>query len=231
MYYKNNSDDTNDLIPMSHEEMVEHYWQASDDEPEMLADLYLDFHLFDRVEFLVFRDRLSSAIYVVRTSTAAAARDLSVFSDIRATGEHRIPGWEAESDHVLDEREGIVSEAVAVAYGAAVLSAVAALETLVGDLLSSDIGPAGRNGLQRKIESFLRGTNISTDDRVSLVGLVKTVAARRNAVAHELIGSYWQPPIESGNSAVHNNIFDKETLEDTLFKIGEIVTLIESLVP
>lgn len=229
MYYKNNPDDIDNLLPMSHEEMVELYWQTSENEPDMLADLYFDFHSFDKVEFLVFRGRLSSAIYVVRASTAAATRNLRLFKSIRSTGEHRISGWEAESDHVLDEQEGVVSEAVSVAYGAAVLSAVAALETLIGDLLPSNVGPAGKSGLHRKFESLLRGTNISTDDRVSLMELVKTVAARRNAFAHELIGSYWQSPNERDNSTSYHIVFDEETLEDTLFKIGEIATRLESL--
>ena len=44
---------------MTQVEMVQFYWEPADDNPDMLADLYLNFHQFDQVEFIVFKDRLS----------------------------------------------------------------------------------------------------------------------------------------------------------------------------
>lgn len=39
--------------PMSQLEHVETYWAIADDHPESLADLYLNSHDFDRIEFIL----------------------------------------------------------------------------------------------------------------------------------------------------------------------------------
>jgi hypothetical protein len=46
----------------------------------------------------------------------------------RRDGCHRVAGWETESDQALDSSLGVVEEAQAIAIGAAILTAVAALE-------------------------------------------------------------------------------------------------------
>ena len=50
--------------PMNKKESIEHYRQTADEDPSLLADLYLDFCTLSRVEFVIFKDRLSSAILV-----------------------------------------------------------------------------------------------------------------------------------------------------------------------
>jgi hypothetical protein len=63
MYFHADKDGEPDLSsPFSHEESVESYWATADDDPTGFADLYLDFQDFRRIEFLLFKDRLSGLV-------------------------------------------------------------------------------------------------------------------------------------------------------------------------
>ncbi|OCB26018.1 hypothetical protein A5689_11825 [Mycobacterium intracellulare subsp. yongonense] len=84
--------------------MVQMYWDAVDDSPEMLADLYVNFHQFDQVEFLIFKDRLSAAILVANSTRQSVADQRRKFEAMKKDASHRVPGWEGESDMILDEQ-------------------------------------------------------------------------------------------------------------------------------
>jgi hypothetical protein len=138
MYY--HGDDTGNLDPsrpFTDSEHVEAYWAIVDDDPTALADLYLGFHDFNRVEFLLFKDRLSAAILVARSAMKANSELDARFEQRRKDGSHLVPGWEAESDGALDESIGVVHGAQEIAVGAAILTAVAALELLLKELSST----------------------------------------------------------------------------------------------
>lgn len=49
-------------------EMVHFYWETADECPDILAALYVNFHQFNQVEFLIFHDRLCSAILVANAT-------------------------------------------------------------------------------------------------------------------------------------------------------------------
>jgi hypothetical protein len=114
--------------PLTQLEHVEAYWANADNDPDSLANLYLNFHDFGRVEFLLFRGRLSTAILVARSARNATSRLKARLEQQRQDGSHRVTGWEAESDDVLEESLGIVQNTQEIAIGAAILTAVAALE-------------------------------------------------------------------------------------------------------
>lgn len=124
-----------DLSAMSHEERVAPYHANIDDDPNELADIYLDFLHFDRSEFQVFKERLSIAVFITRSVDTSAAAVTSRCDDESATGSHRVPGWEGESDLLLENRRGLAGEAAEIGRGAATITAVAALESLLDDLL------------------------------------------------------------------------------------------------
>src|SRR5260370_26693610 len=98
-YFHADKDGNPDISrPMNKKESIEFYWQTADEDPSLLADLYLDFYTFSRVEFLIFKDRLSSAILVSNAAKKTLAEMESKIKAQQKSGSHRIPGWEGESD-------------------------------------------------------------------------------------------------------------------------------------
>ena len=70
----------------------------------MLADLYVNFHQLDQVEFMIFKDRLRAAILVANSTRQSVDNVKAQFEQQRKDGSHQVPGWEGESDMVLDEK-------------------------------------------------------------------------------------------------------------------------------
>lgn len=184
----------------------------------MLADLYLGFHDFDRIEFLLFKGRLSAAILVFRSAREAVARMEAGFEQQRQDGSHRILGWEGESDLVLENSLGVVRDAQKIAIGATMLAAVAALELLLKEL-SPDGG--GRSGLDQTLRDFLARQSASPDETERIVEMVSKVRRRRNKFAHALTGSYWD---------WSEDMFTPEAMDDTLFTVAEVAIAVEGLV-
>src|SRR6266508_534552 len=104
--------------PLTQLEHVEAYWANVDNDPHSLADLYLNFHDFDRIEFILFKDRLSAAILVARSAGNATSRLRARLEQQRQDGSHRVPGWEGESDDALESSLGVVQDAQEIAIGA-----------------------------------------------------------------------------------------------------------------
>jgi hypothetical protein len=219
MYY--HADDKGDPSRrLSQLEHVEAYWADIDNDPHSLADIYLNFHDFDRIEFLLFKDRLSAAILVARSARNATSRLETRIKQHRQAGSHRVPGWEAESDDALEESLGVVQDAQEIAIGAAILTAVAALELLLKEL-SPNTG--SRRGLDQILKGFLVQRNATPDETKRIIEMISRVRNRRNFFAHTLTGSYWGRPTEV-------DIFTHESMNDTLFTVAEIAISLEALV-
>lgn len=90
-------DDLQSIWPMTRDEMLAAYPEMSEDNPTLLADLYVDFHDFDQIEFLVFKGSLSSAVLSAAAARRGIDEALARFETKRKDGSHRIPGWEGES--------------------------------------------------------------------------------------------------------------------------------------
>ncbi|PYC74900.1 hypothetical protein C7C45_03130 [Micromonospora arborensis] len=221
MYFRADDKGNPDFTrPLSQLEHVEAYWDSADDDPTSLADLYLNFHDFDRIEFLLFKDRLSAAILIARSAGKAISRLQDRFEQERQDGSHRVPGWEAESDLVLEESLGVVQDAQGIAVGAAILSAVAALELLLKELSAST---GKRRGLDQSLRDLLAQQNASSDETKRIIEMVSRVRRRRNAFAHSLTGSYWDAPTAE-------DMFTPESMEDTLFTVAKIAVALEALI-
>jgi hypothetical protein len=218
--YFHADDNGNPSRPMSQLEQVEAYWANVDNDPHSLADLYLNFHDFDRIEFILFRGRLSAAILVVRSARNATSRLEAQLKRRRQDGSHRVPAWDTESDHVLEESLGIVQGAQEIAIGATILTAVAALELLLKEL-SPNAG--SRSGLDQILKDFLARQNATPEEAERIVGMVSKVRHRRNFFAHTLTGSYWDRPAEVG-------MFTLESMDDALFTVAEIAIALEALI-
>lgn len=218
--YFHADDNGNPDRPLTELEHVEAYWANVDDDPYSLADLYLNFHDFARIEFVLFKDRLSAAILVARSARNAVSRLEARLEQQRQDGSHLVPGWEAESYAALDSSLGVVRDAQEIAIGATMLTAVAALELLLRDL--SPNGEA-RSGLDQILKAFLARQNASPDETERITKMVSEVRKRRNAFAHTLTGSYWDQRTAGG-------MFTPESMDDTLFTVGEIAIALEALI-
>jgi hypothetical protein len=214
--------DGNPDRPMNKKESIEYYWQITDEDPSLLADLYLDFYTFSRIEFLIFKDRLSSAILVPNAAKKTIAEMESKFKAQQESGSHRIPRWEGESDLALEEDLGIIGDTYRISIGATVVTAVAALESLLIDL-TPDSDPKPK-GLHRLLLSFLKRYKVPKSLSEHLTEMELKVGRRRNTFAHTLTGSYF------ANDQSLQAMFTPETMEDTLYTVSEIALLMEELV-
>lgn len=206
--------------PMTHVEMVQFYWEVADDTPNILAELYVNFHQFDRVEFLIFKDRLSAAILVANSTRQAVEAVKVGLEQDKKDGSRRAQGWEGESDMALDESLYVIENAQEISIGATMLTAVAALESLLKDLASD--GEQSRGGLRQLVMGFLARHGTSPDEKQKILGMVSKVSDRRNTFAHTLTGSYWA-------TSEAKFKFDTATMHDTLFTVGEIAIALEAL--
>lgn len=208
--------------PMNKKESIEFYRQVSDEDPSLLADLYLDFYTFSQIEFLIFRNRLSSAILISNAAKKTIAEMESTFKAQQKSGSHRIPGWEGESDLDLEEKLGIIEDTYRISIGTTIVTAVVALESLLIDLtLDSDPKP---RGLHRLLLAFLKRYKVSKSQSEYITEMELRVGKRRNIFAHTLTGSYFAKDKSS------QAMFTPETMEDTLYIVSKIAILMEELV-
>lgn len=215
-----------DVGAMPHAEKVALYHANIDSDPTELADIYLDFNDFDRIEFQVFKQRLSIAVFLTRSIDKSAHEVIARCDKQTDSASHRIPGWEGESDLLLDNRRTLAENATQIGRGAATIAAVAALEGLLDDLLDQPAPDARRRGLQDKWAAILDGTHVDDIDAQRLSGEVKKIAKRRNTFAHELTGSYWPQNPHDGDLPA---VFTDQELHDTLHTIGHLAHTLEDL--
>jgi len=214
--------DLGSLRPMTKEEMIAAYGAMADDDPTVLADLYIDFHDFDQIEFLIFKDRLSSAVLVSKSAKRGIDALMSKFEAQRKDGSYLVPGWEAESGDVFSGAIGVTEDAYRLLIGATILTAVAALESLLIDLTPDS--ERKTQGLYLLLQAFLRRYRVSASVGATITEMGRQVGKRRNTFAHSLTGSYW----ETDHSIAA--MFTLETMQDTLYAVGKIAVQIEEIV-
>ena len=222
VYYTADNENLDGLRLMTTEEAIETYRLTIDDEPGRLADLYLNFHDFSQIEFLIFKDRLSSAILVSNAAKMTMLASQARFETIRNEGSHLVPGWEAESDIALDEAIRVAKDAYHLSIGATTVTAVAAVESLLLDLTPDTASRYA--GLMKHLQAFLKRYNVPADQKAEVTTMGRTIGDRRNTFAHSLTGSYWQTDKTSAA------MFTPETMEETLFLVGKIAVFMEELV-
>jgi hypothetical protein len=208
--------------PMTRQECIEHYWLTADRDPSSLADLYLDFDIFSRIEFIIFKNRLSSAILVSNAAKKTLDEMKAKFMAQQKSGSHRIPGWEGECDDALEENQGIIEETYRISIGATIVMAVAALESLLIDLTPD--GEPKPQGLHRLLLAFLKRYKVSQSLSEYLTEMQSKVGKRRNTFAHTLTGSYF------ADDESIRAMFTPDAMEDTLYTVGEMAHLMEYVV-
>ncbi|WP_405673669.1 hypothetical protein [Streptomyces sp. NBC_01530] len=155
-----------------------------------LGDDYF-FSVHGRVEFIVFEYRVASLVWLRDRTVHTIDTELAELRATRTSGAHRVPGWEGESDLVLDESLAVLDEDTRqIGAGIIVVSAAAALESLMNQMLSQPSDTRlHRAGLARKAEALAARWQIA----INVTEFLEDVAwlrKRRNAFAHRLI----EPP-------------------------------------
>lgn len=191
--------------PMTHAEMTESYGATKPDDLLALADLYIDFQLVEDVEFQVFRDRLSAAVLMSELASSSLRKLGADRERLRATGDHRLPGWEFEADVQLEaEEHWIATTAQSLMFGGAAMAAVSALEALIDDLRTDDMQ---LGGLQRKAQRYLVDCRPPPEVRARIDDEVLRLARARNAYAHALDGSPWSDEQHKFDGAECDRVF------------------------
>jgi hypothetical protein len=152
-------------LPVAAAAAVERYSQPvtpAHDEPVAEVDDRVDyFDVFELVkpyvqigasvaELVKFEYRFAALVWLHHTVAAAIDTEVGELLAVRGSGAHRFPGYETESDDVLDESIGLLQQdAAPISAGTIVAACCSALESLLTDLL-----PAPQNvslrGLMRK---------------------------------------------------------------------------------
>lgn len=193
----------------------------ADNDPQSLADVYTDFHSFGGIEFLVFRGRLSSAVFIYLSAKRAIAE---VEAKLRASledGSYIVAGYQAESGAILSENIGTVEDAYRISMGATTVTAVAALEGLLIDLTpDSETRP---EGLSRLLQAFIKRNDVPKSQANDIREMGQRIGRRRNVFAHTLTGSYFD------KDNVITAMFTEEETDDTLYAVGAIAVLIERI--
>jgi hypothetical protein len=147
---------------------------------------------------------------------------MSKFEAKREDGSYLISGWESESDLALSEALTVTNDAHNLSLGATIVTAVAALESLLIDL-TPDSEPKPR-GLAPLLLAFLRRYGVSESQTATMTETGKKLRVRRNTFAHSLTGSYREtdPSVAA--------MFTSETMEDTLYTVGRLAVLMERIV-
>ncbi|MET8540296.1 hypothetical protein ABZW03_06535 [Kitasatospora sp. NPDC004799] len=181
------------------------------------------FSRYGRVEFIVFEQHLASLAWLHRKVGEAVDQETTALSTLRKSGEHRVPGWEAESDMVLDDSLSVLdTDTRQIGAGIIIVSAAAALEALMNEILCD---PADRRvrkaGLARKAEVLAERWQ-GEGDLADFAEHISWLKVRRNAFAHRLIA-------DDEDSKQCSWIFDDDMAEEALERLGLVAETLEEI--
>ncbi|MHC3475300.1 hypothetical protein ACYF6T_42470 [Streptomyces sp. 7R007] len=185
---------------------------------ELGDDYFVSAH--GRVEFIVFEYRVASLAWLRDRTVRSVDAELAELRAARIRGAHRVPGWEGESDLVLDESLGVLdTDTRQIGAGIVVMSAAAALESLMNQMLDrpSDVR-LHRAGLARKADELAVRWQAAIDATEFLED-VAWLKKRRNAFAHRLIDD------EFGSTS--NEVFDDAVAREALTRTSAIAWMLE----
>ncbi|WP_328508352.1 hypothetical protein OG981_53445 [Streptomyces mirabilis] len=184
-----------------------------------LGDDYF-FSVHGRVEFIVFEYRVASLAWLRDRTVHSVDAELAELRATRTSAAHRIPGWEGESDQVLDESLAVLDEETRqIGAGIIVLLAAAALESLMNHMLDQPSDTRlHRAGLARKADELAARwqTAIDVTEFREDVGWLRK---RRNVFAHRLIDD------EPGPTPAE--VFDDDMAHEALVRMSAIAWMLE----
>lgn len=148
-----------------------------------------------RIEFVVFRDRLAAAMWTARQTSERVIRP--AIADLER---FELDG-SAELKQAVEESRGVLDDAGRIQLGACIVVVTAAFEVLLGDLIDGE--PPKQLWARWRTLALAHGWQLDGNvPREKLRDPVWRELAllrdARNEFAHHLIGSYW----DSGRSTV-----------------------------
>ncbi|MFI1735188.1 hypothetical protein ACH40E_39415 [Streptomyces acidicola] len=178
-----------------------------------------------RIEFVSFEYRISSLAWLRGRITKSVDVELAELRAHRKSGAHRVPGWEGESDLMLDESETVLDTDVRqISAGVIVVAAIAALESLMNQMLNQPnderVHKAGFT--QKARELAARWSAVI--DRTELDEHISWLRERRNSFAHRLIDDVdrqWRTSTPPWN-------FDDEMAGETLARASAVAWILEA---
>jgi hypothetical protein len=178
---------------------------------------------YGRVEFIVFEYRVSSLTWLCDRIGQNVDSELAELRATRKAGSHRVPGWEGESDMVLDESIAVLdSDTRQIGAGVIVVAAAGALESLMNQMLDRPGDDRlHRAGLTRKAGELATRWQAAFDAQQFLEH-VSWLKSRRNAFAHRLLDV---------DGTEHNPspawTFDDDMAYEALERISSIAAMLE----
>ncbi|MGW3738008.1 hypothetical protein [Streptomyces sp. NPDC005148] len=178
---------------------------------------------YGRADFIPFAYRVASLAWLHSRIAESVDIEVAELKDQRRTGVHRVPGWEGESDMVLEESlYTLDTDTRQIGVGVVVVAAVAALESLMNQMLGEP-GDARlhRAGLTQKANALqLRWQTVI--DATEFGEHIAWLRDRRNSFAHRLIDDD-----SAGPSSTRTWAFDDDTAEEALSRIGAVARMLE----
>lgn len=190
----------------------------------------------DYLQFIEFGSRLAALVWLHRSLSETVADGIEQLRSLRASGRHLDPRFwghgveeaglfgDGEYDLVVGESL-LVLETDATSIGGAVviMSATAALESLMTDLLDGPQDePLRRAGLRRKAAALAeRWADHIDQDTVR--DDIAWLAERRNAFAHDFIDD--AGPWPRGGAPGR---FAADEVEEALQRVGDVAMLLQS---
>ncbi|WP_405593857.1 hypothetical protein OG741_37610 [Streptomyces sp. NBC_01410] len=179
--------------------------------------------LYGRADFIPFEHRLASLAWLRDRIDMSVNLDLAELREERKTGAHRVPGWEGESDLVLDESLiTLDTDTRQIGAGIIVVAAVATLESLMNQMLDRPTDERLRRaGLSRKANELATRwpAAINATEFFAHIAWLKD---RRNSFAHRLIDE---------DRVAHDQpcawTFDDEMADEALAKVGSVARILE----
>ena len=181
-------------------------------------ELYSDLVLFERVELIVFAQRFSAVAWFHEYSASDTNDALAEHRRAMARGEYVIDGWGIEPLEAAAEQETTLERALTLQYGSFELMAIAALETLFGDLLPLRGRP---RGLLARFRLWADAAGARGAERELLGTELARLAELRNRFAHELDGSPWEGLPEAER--------DRARVVETLLRVAGVVRGVDAV--
>lgn len=211
-------DDRSEPEPLSPEELASLIEYLAEVHPEDRAEVYFGSPFSGRVELIVFAQRLAAVAWLHAFSAPETDGVLEWHREEMASGAYVIEGWGVEPLEAAREEEGMLEQALTLQYGSFELMAIAALETLFGDLLPVSGRP---RGLLARFRAWADANDVQAEMRERWGAEFVGLATLRNRFAHELDGSPW----ETREAEAPN----RERVEETLLRVGHAARWVDEI--
>ncbi|MCQ8195469.1 hypothetical protein [Streptomyces rugosispiralis] len=180
--------------------------------------------LYGRADFMPFEYRVASLGWLRERIGRSVDLEVAELREARKTGSHRVPGWEGESDLVLDESLiALDTDTRQIGAGIIVVAAVAALESLMNQMLDRPTDDRLRKaGIWRKANELAARWPAAIHP-TEFFAHVAWLKDRRNSLAHRLIDE--DRVVKPDQPCVWTS--DDEMADEALVRVSAVAQMLE----